>query len=35
MTARDVLERLPFAVRAYRDDHPGVTANHYGAIEVI
>jgi NAD(P)H-hydrate epimerase len=35
ITARDILERLPFAVRALRDDYEQVTANHYGAVEVL
>jgi hypothetical protein len=32
---RDILEQLPLATKAYRDDYFGVTANSYGAIEVI
>jgi hydroxyethylthiazole kinase-like uncharacterized protein yjeF len=35
ISARDILEQLPLATKAYRDDYFGVTANSYGAIEVI
>lgn len=35
ITARDILEQLPFAVRAYREDHATVTGSHCGAVEVI
>ena len=35
ITAYDILEQLPGATRAYRTDYRGVTADFYGAIEVI
>jgi hydroxyethylthiazole kinase-like uncharacterized protein yjeF len=34
-TARDVLEQLPGALKAYREDYSAITADFYGAIEVI
>jgi NAD(P)H-hydrate epimerase len=35
ISARDVLEHLPAATKAYRDDYLGITAGCYGTIEVI
>jgi NAD(P)H-hydrate epimerase len=35
ITARDILEQLPAATMAYREDHDEIMANHYGAVEVI
>lgn len=35
MTARDVLEHLPAAVRAYREDYGEVTADFYGCLELL
>ncbi len=35
ITARDILEHLPAATKAYREDYASVTANFYGAIEEI
>lgn len=35
MTARDVLEQLPAAVRAYREDYEEVTADFYGCLEPL
>lgn len=35
ITARDVLEHLPAAVRAYREEYDAVTSDFYGRIEVL
>jgi NAD(P)H-hydrate epimerase len=35
ITARDVLEALPYAVKSYREQYDAVTENFYGALEVI
>ncbi|MGD2153791.1 MAG: NAD(P)H-hydrate dehydratase [Gemmatimonadales bacterium] len=35
ITARDILEQLPAALKAYREDFSGITADFYGAVEVI
>lgn len=35
MTARDVLEHLPAAVRRYRADYEAMAREHYGAITVV
>jgi NAD(P)H-hydrate epimerase len=35
ITARDIMEYLPAAAKAYRDGYLGITADCYGAIEVI
>jgi NAD(P)H-hydrate epimerase len=35
ITARDILEQLPAATLAYREDYDELMANHYGAVEVI
>jgi NAD(P)H-hydrate epimerase len=35
ITARDILEQLPAATMAYREDYDEIMANHYGAVEVI
>jgi NAD(P)H-hydrate epimerase len=35
ITARDVLEHLPSAVRAYREDYDALTANCYGRIQLL
>jgi NAD(P)H-hydrate epimerase len=35
MTARDVLEALPYAVKSYREQYDTVTESFYGALEVF
>jgi NAD(P)H-hydrate epimerase len=35
LTARDILENLPAAVRVYREDHDAVTSDFYDTVEVI
>lgn len=35
ITARDVLEHLPAAVRTYREQHDQLLADHYGAVRVL
>jgi NAD(P)H-hydrate epimerase len=35
ITARDLVDQLPAAVRLFRDEYETVTANHYDTVEVI
>ncbi len=35
ITARDILECLPLALRSYRESYTEVTADFYGSLEVI
>lgn len=35
LTARDVLEHLPLAVRVFREDHAELTRDYYGVVEVV
>ena len=35
ITARQLVSGVPGAIKAFREDYPGVTANYQGAVEVI
>jgi NAD(P)H-hydrate epimerase len=35
ITARDILEYLPAALKAYREDYEGVTRDFYGTVKVV